>query len=247
MKNTKCWSVRIKNALLSFLGGHEFKCVCCGRDVFGETAICPECRGKIEFNDGKTCAKCGRPSGENEFCGMCGKSEFVFDRAYSVMIYDGVVRRAMLAYKFGGLKYISAAFARLMADKAVRENISFDTVTYVPLTPKDQRKRGYNQTKLIAEKFCDILNLPPPEMLLKKTIQTEKQEKLDYKKRAVNLKGSFSAINKEEIKSKQILLIDDVLTTGMTASECAKTLKKAGAAKVFALTAATSKEKIKLD
>lgn len=238
---------RIKNTLRSFLGCHEFKCVCCGRDVFDGVAVCPECMKKLEFIEGNACRKCGKPTGENEFCGRCGKRELLFDRAWSALVYHGALRKAMLAYKFGGYKYISGVFAKFLADKAVKENIPFGAVTYVPLTQKDQRKRGYNQTRLLAEKFCDILKLPPPEVLLVKTKQTEKQEKLDYKQRAVNLKGAFASIDKDKIKGRQILIIDDVLTTGATAGECAKTLKKAGADKVFVLTVATRKETIKLD
>lgn len=243
----KRFSVRIKNALRSFLGCHEFKCVCCGRDVFGGVAVCPECMEKLEFIEGNACSKCGKPAGESEFCGRCGKRELFFDRAWSALVYDGAARKAMLAYKFGGYKYIANTFAKFLADKAVKENIAFDAVTYVPLTQKDRRKRGYNQTRLLAEKFCDILDLPPPAVLLEKTKQTEKQEKLDFKERAVNLKGAFAAADKDRIKGGRILIIDDVLTTGATASECAKTLKKCGADKVFVLTVATRKETIKLD
>lgn len=246
MKNTTNFLSRIKAKFGSFFGMHYFKCICCGADVFDESGICVQCKPKIEMNDGKTCVKCGKPVGENDFCN-CGKRELFFDRAYSPLIYDGLTRKAMLSYKFGGMTYIAKTFSKMLAAKAVKENIDFDTVTYVPLTKKDFRKRGYNQTSLLAKNFCDILGLSQPIELLNKIKQTEKQEKLDFRRRSTNLVGAFSVTDKSLVKGKKILIIDDVFTSGATTSECAKVLKKNGAEKVTVLTVATRKEKILMD
>jgi len=246
MKSMTNFLSKIKAKFQPFMGMHYFKCICCGADVFDDSGICEKCKPKIEFNDGKTCAKCGKPVGENDFC-SCGKRELYFDRAYSPLIYDGLTRKAMLSYKFGGMTYIANTFSKMLADKAVKENIDFDVVTFVPLTKKDKRARGYNQTSLLANGFCDILKLPQPEELLTKIKQTQKQEKLDYKNRSTNLTGAFQATDKNLIKGKKILLIDDVITSGATTSECARVLKKNGADKVWVLTVAVRKENILMD
>jgi ComF family protein len=224
----------------AFIGGiigcHDFKCISCGEDVFESSKhFCGTCEKTVKFNNGNTCIKCGKPS-EKEVCEECIKNSPQFDRAWSSLIYDGAVRDAMLAYKFGGYRYIAKHFAQLMAWRAKEMGVDFDIVTFVPLTKQDFSARGYNQTQLIAERLCDILNLNPPVPLLEKVKQTEKQEKLGQKKRFLNIKDAFMSV---PLQGQKVLLIDDVLTTGATCGECAKTLKKAGASAVYVLTAAT--------
>jgi ComF family protein len=107
----------------------------------------------------------------------------------------------------------------------------------VPLCAERLKTRKYNQAKLIAEKFCQITNLPLDATSLVRTKNTPPQAKLTFKERRNNIIGAFKVVDRSKAKDKIILLIDDVYTTGSTINECAKLLIKAGAKKVFAITA----------
>ena len=138
--------------------------------------------------------------------------------------------------KFGNKKYISAELAKMMTDTFIEEEMCADVVTFVPMTAKEIKERGYNQSELLAEEVAKRLNLPITSTVLK-IKETDKQKRLTAKERRENLKGVFAVADKTAIKGKRILLVDDVITTGATVNECSAVLKKAGATKVSSLTA----------
>ena len=123
-------------------------------------------------------------------------------------------------------------------------DVKFDVITCVPQTKKKRRKRGYNQSALLAKQISHELSVPFNELLLFKTRETADQHDLRGKDRLKNLKNAFAAENEDAVKDKTILLCDDIKTTGATLNECRKTLLKAGAKAVCCATIAVTPEKI---
>jgi ComF family protein len=128
---------------------------------------------------------------------------------------------------FDRIQYVPQV-AELMADdirSAYGEN-AFDLITFVPMHEKDLKKRGYNQSQLLSKALSTLLDIPYKDTL-RKIKRTKKQHRLKYAERKTNLTGAFEVIDKELIKDKRILLIDDIVTSGYTLGNCAKKLSSA--------------------
>lgn len=231
-----------KNAMQKFsdlLYPKGITCVNCGAELIADTRVdlCAKCTEGLVFNEGRRCPICGiGMHNEADYCDNCTKYDKYFDLNRSPLVYDGVGSDLIKKLKFGGKKYIAAELAKLMADEYYSENIKADVILFVPMTDKEIKERGYNQSELLACEMSARLGLPVAEKLVK-TKDTDRQKKLSAKERRENLKDVFDVVGKEEIKGKNILIIDDVFTTGATVNECARVLKKAGARKVFSVTA----------
>ncbi len=155
----------------------------------------------------------------------------------SPLWYQGLVRDALRGLKFSGRIGTAEALGGLLAECAA-EHFSgeFDTVTWTPLSRKRHRERGYNQARLLAESACRYWNVKPVR-LLEKFRENPAQSGLENAAaRWENVRGVYRAVG--EPAGKNILLVDDICTTGATLSACAKSLQSAGAHKVFCLTAA---------
>ena len=144
--------------------------------------------------------------------------------------------------KFHNLGSYANALAYYLVYLANKHHLHFDVVTFAPMSAKAKRNRRYNQAQLLANAFCDLLQIAEPIEALVKTKETAPQEKLTKTERKQNLVGAYK-IN-ADVKGKVVLVIDDVKTTGSTLNECAKVLKRAGATTVICLTVASRKEKI---
>lgn len=156
---------------------------------------------------------------------------------------DQIVKRLIWQYKYGFAEEISSIFAHILSIclKKIALNSKLPEfpnnfyLTAIPLTPQKQRWRGFNQSELLAKKISQLTNLTYLPSLIK-TKETEKQMSLkNSQARQKNIENAFSIINFKEIKDKNIILIDDVIASGATLKEAAKTLRKAGAKKVFGL------------
>ncbi|MEG1528599.1 MAG: ComF family protein [Clostridia bacterium] len=239
-------SFKIKQQIAQTLGNYDFCCIGCRRDIFDGLYLCKDCLKLLSYNNGKTCDNCGTAIyGISNYCSKCGKRECYFKRAYSPLIFEGEVQRLMHSFKFGGRSSYALPFAKLLADYFACLNLDIDLVTSVPMHEIDKKERGYNQSYLLASSFCDILGLKYVQTL-EKIKQTQPQEKLNYVERMRNLNNAFQLIDKNIIKDKNILLIDDVLTTGATANECSRIFSKANAT-TYVLTLASRKETIKTE
>ncbi len=191
------------------------------------------------------CILCGRllDKGEIDLCKPCrvhtpecpgGKQKLQFlDSWTSVWYYEEKVRASLLRYKFYGKRSYAAAYGRLLAAKLMREHPEgFDCLTWVPTAALRKFTRGYDQVELIAEAVGEELGLAP-QKLLKKLRNNKPQSALTgYSKRRANVLGIYCCPEKENVKGKRVLLLDDILTTGATAGECARVLKTANAAEV---------------
>ena len=158
------------------------------------------------------------------------------------MYYEGSVRDSLLRYKFNGL----TAYGRIYADfiaKSIDENqISCDIITWVPLSRRRLRKRGYDQARIIAEQLSAELGLPCVKLLDKNVDNPPQSETGDAQARRANAAGVYSFRGAERISGLSVLLIDDIVTTGSTLAECAKVLRAAGCSAVYAAAAATRRD-----
>jgi len=153
--------------------------------------------------------------------------------------YERPVKGLIRAYKFRHVRMLSETMAQELVNLVkCREVGYFDMIIPVPLHPSRQRDRGYNQAELLARPLAAICGELRTDVL-KRSKKTKQQSKLRITKRESNLMDAFSAV--ENLEGKRILLVDDVVTTGSTLCSCAKTLKKAGAAQVCAVTLAGSR------
>lgn len=202
------------------------RCAFCGKLVKNGEGMCSDCEKKLPYT--------GWNNERQRFAGM--------EACVSPLYYEGAVREALLRYKFSGAAVYSRVFGKISAKCIDEMQISCDIITWVPLSRKRLRKRGYDQAKLLAEAVAEERGLPC-EAMLRKIRHTPAQSGIgDRKKRRENVAGAYEAADPAIIKGKRILLVDDIVTTGATLSEAASVLKKAGAAEVAAVTVARRKD-----
>lgn len=196
----------------------------------------------ITFLDAPWCAACGTPfpypAGEGAVCGACAARAPVYGKGRSALIYDERSRALALGLKHGGRTEGLAAFGRWMA-RAGREFLGeADALIPVPLHPSRLRKRRFNQSLLLAGAVSKAGGPPVDPHILARTRRTPSQGGRSAKARARNMAGAFQVRSeaRERIAGRTLVLIDDVHTTGATLEACARTLKRAGAGQVHALT-----------
>lgn len=192
------------------------KCVLCGKLLEREeTDLCHECRTDRPLYP--------RPSGGKEF----------IDRWTAVWYYDTVVRRSLLRYKFHGARHYASCYGRMLAMKLTEEDLTdFDLLTWIPVSAKRLRKRGYDQAQLLAQAVGAELGREPTPTLRKKWDNPPQSGISGPAQRRANVLGIYQVLDPERVRGKNILLLDDILTTSATASECARMLLTAGAERV---------------
>lgn len=190
--------------------------------VFSER--CPYCNKLIEAKE-IACPECFERLRQKHAPISGGAGGF---RCLSSFVYGGRVRSMIIKIKFRDrVQYIPQA-AVIMADD-IRSQLpvgEIDLITCVPMHEKDFKNRGYNQSQLLAQELGKLLSVPYFDAL-EKVKRTKKQHRLSYAKRKTNLRGAFRVADSEFIKGKNILIIDDIVTSGYTLFECCKTLSKA--------------------
>lgn len=224
----------------------DFTCNVCGKEMINpsKSGLCPDCEKNLRYNDGDICLVCGRPhSSETDYCLECQNNERVFEFSRSPLIYDGIAKDLIWKFKFFNARYLAKYFCQLMADTYNKFPYKTDVVVSVPISKSRLITRGYNQSELLAKGLSNMLGLDFQPDGLVKIKDTPDQVGLTKAERMENLDKAFVA-NKEIVKGKNVLLIDDVLTTGSTANECAKSLLKVGATNVQVLVIATVEQKV---
>lgn len=216
------------------------RCPVCNEIGQRHLHLCEQCEKDVERVTDR-CLGCGLP---RTGC-RCSRNNFSLCLA-SPFLYKDNVRNAIHRFKFGGETDLSTYFGKEMAECVAFEfgDVKFDVITCVPQTKRKRRKRGYNQSALLAKQISRELSVPFNELLLFKTRETADQHDLRGKDRLKNLKNAFAAENEDAVNGKTILLCDDIKTTGATLNECRKTLLKAGAKAVCCATIAVTPEKI---
>lgn len=237
---------RAKEWFLDLLYPEGLTCVNCGDELQHETRLnlCGKCFENLTVNDGHRCKICGiRMRNEADYCDNCARYDKYFDKNRSPFVYEKTAGDLVKKLKFGNKLYIAKELAKAMADEYIKSDMRCDFILFVPMTEIEKKERGYNQSELLAKEVGIRLSLPVKDNLLKAR-ETDRQKKLTAKERRENLKGVFGVIRADEIKGKNVLVIDDVFTTGATINECARVLKREGARKVFSITAAQTAFKL---
>ncbi len=146
--------------------------------------------------------------------------------------YEGLIRNSILKFKFKGKMSHAAFFAYMMSQTINKYYSNLDFVTFVPISSERKIKRKFDQSEILSEKISKIINVPL-KSTLEKMADNAEQHNLERNEREKNILNVYNVIGKNDIKGKNILLIDDVCTTGNTLKECAKTLMTAGAKTVY--------------
>lgn len=158
----------------------------------------------------------------------------------SLWYYEGTVRKSILRFKFHGHRSYAEVYGRLLAMKLLSQDASFDILSWVPISRLRKWHRGYDQVQLIAESVGRELGVAPTPLLVK-IRNNRPQSKLGIAaKRRANVLGVYRIADSNQVKGKRILLLDDIITTGATAGECARILLTAGAKEVACATVAAA-------
>lgn len=213
---------------------HNFTCDICGREVFENERVCEKCKKTLPYIGELFCPFCGRKVKEAGVCLECKQKPLQTDKARSVFTHEGEAARLIVRYKRGS-KYLYRTLAELTFPLLLKEFSDCDLITSVPMTEKAQKKRGYNQSKLLAEELAKRSGKDNLDTAVKHR-ETESQKFLGREDREKNLKGCFRVTDRDIVKGRTVLVVDDTLTTGSTVSELADRLKHAGAKCVYALT-----------
>ena len=203
----------------------------CGRVLADNNSVCNDCLDSVKYISGDTCERCGV---EKEYCN-CKVGDFAFKRNIGAFYYAGGVKKMITRLKYYDIPQVADDMSDFMAERVdvKYKDVTFDFVTYVPTSPLKSARYGYDRTYLIAKKISEKTKIPLVRALRKKLFAFD-QKYRTAKQRRENVKGKFKPVM--QLKGKNILLVDDVMTTGSTLSECARVLKRMGAKQVFCVT-----------
>lgn len=212
------------------------RCVSCGKLSPQNQALCDVCFSAIEIRSGFYCPKCGNRLPEAK--SICHKTEkFILAAATSYQI--DAVRELIHAFKYNGLKIAARTLEELI--KKYLQKVDLREVTNqswlvlpVPLHPKKERERGFNQAASIAEILSREFKVPVSRALVRIKNSPPQVQMKNYEERTKNLEGSFMLAVSENVKNKNIILVDDVFTSGATMREAVRVLKNGGARKIIA-------------
>lgn len=247
----------IRAKIREYSSSHGFACDSCGVEIFDYPAnrLCEKCEGLMRVNDGRICPKCGRKTLAEGVCLSCKSRLPRFTRGFSPFVYRGETAALINRIK-NGRPTLAPYFAEKMADYFIERYEEIEgfadgeslLVIPVPLTEKRRRERGYNQAEELAEAFCKRLEergygAELRTDILEKRRETAQQKHMDYNARLENAAGAYHVHLRTECRDRTVILVDDIMTTGATGSECASRLLSAGASEVFFLVGAALPER----
>ncbi len=207
--------------------------------------ICEKCRDDIAMNVPPFCKFCGRRLKKanitKSICPDCVRKNLHFDSAFSPCVYTGVIKDLIHEFKYKNKDYLSSFLSKLMINFIKEYNMPInyiDCIIPIPLHKTKLREREFNQAQALSSCIAREFGKEVLSGVLLRNRQTKTQTELQTHERLLNVKDCFRVAKQELVREKNILLVDDVLTTGATSSEAAKALKNAGANIVFVLTLA---------
>ena len=219
-------------------------CAVCAQAVGPEQNLCLSCTEKASRIKPPFCAKCSQPftgAITGSFaCANCANRLLHFEAGVSAYRSRGVAREVVHRFKYGRQIHLRRLLGDWLAEALKDSRLAarrFDLVVPVPLHPARQRERGFNQAELLAAELRRVSGLTVRNVL-QRTRYTATQTQFDRSERMENLRGAFRLRRGSNVQDLRMLLVDDVLTTGSTLSECASVLREAGALSVHAVTAA---------
>ncbi|MFH1621523.1 MAG: ComF family protein [Candidatus Omnitrophota bacterium] len=208
--------------------------------------ICNECFYGIKRHIPPFCLKCGRSLSQIKSinkgaCAACAERQYYFDEAWSVCKYEGTIKDLIHKFKYSQKIQYKEIFQNLFEEFLGAFNIlkDIDFIIPIPLHPTRLREREYNQSQILSSLISGIIHKPVVSDILARRRNTKSQIELDEKTRIRNIADCFAIKKSHWLKSKSVLLVDDVLTTGITLSEAAKTIKALNPYKISILTLAS--------
>ena len=222
----------IFSKFLSFI--YPSKCICCNKIIADDTFVCEDCAKEILRNNGKICTWCGL---EEKFC-KCKFYTYRFRKVVAPFKNDGIIKTAFYDFKFRNRTYCSRFFSENMVDYVNKYygDIKFDVICVVPMHYFDMLGRGYNQSEILAKEIAKSLGIKFDGAALYARKKRVNQHKIQgAKDRFNNIRSRYYFKHKNNYKN--VLLVDDIKTTGATLDECAKELLFAGAKSVYCVTA----------
>ena len=214
---------------------YPLECAGCGGSG---KIICDRCAENLPLLAPPYCRVCAAYS-EFELCQACAQSGRQFDGVRAPYRYEGSIRQAILALKYGGIKAAAPQLGDMLADYLEANPLPGDLVAPVPMHTSRRRERGYNQAELLARRVAGRCDIPYQADLLARTRRVDPQAGMtSAASRATNVADSVVVSPDNEVSGRQVILVDDVATTGSTLNACSAALKEAGAATVWCLTIA---------
>ena len=217
------------NLALDILFPEDIKCLLCGRELDNDSMFCSHCLDLDIFNEGSRCIYCDSMVKDgNIVCTFCSENRHKFKKCVCPLNYNFLVRQAILKFKDDNAQYLARPFAKLVYERIKQENWQIDFIVPVPSYKKAIKKRGYNPALLLANELSSLMNVPVYQVL-SKNVPSPNQKFMDYTSRYKNLQYTMRLESKDFIKDKNILIVDDVITTGATIDACANLFGKAKA------------------
>ena len=212
---------------------------CCFCGSVSTQELCDNCREQVFYIQEPRCKKCGKPIRyeEQEYCMDCQKRTFHYVQGRSLWIHKGVVPWSIYQFKYRNRRLFGKFYARELYriyGEKIRE-WGIDLIVPVPLHRKRKRKRGYNQSEIVARQLAELTGIPINTKLIFRKAYTQPQKTLDDKGRIKNVHNAFK-MGKTKVEGKNILLIDDIYTTGSTIDAISKKFLEEGHNKVWFLT-----------
>lgn len=244
----------IKEGIAEAIFPSNIYCICCGSliDKSRPYALCDLCIKKFHWITGRTCEKCGKALPDTyrgRMCYDCMRIEHAFEKGFSCLTYGLYEREVLLDFKYNGKGYYGVKFGDILYDRMACETVEPDVIIPVPISTGRMKKRGYNQTALMAARLAKRRGIHMDENVLVRKRDTQLLRSLNPADRRLALADAFmihakgtASGNSEgdaRIKGKTVLLVDDIFTTGATVDTCSKVLLDAGAEKVYVLTLAS--------
>ncbi len=238
--------IQLKEYLTEALFPSDGRCAICSRLLLFERApFCYSCISTVPYIRGRSCGKCGKLIGGGvNLCHDCTYVHHEYQQGSALFSYTKIGRRIIQEIKFEGNRRLAHWVGQEMGRSLLQTQWAggIHLILPVPLHEHRQRERGFNQSLLLARGMVEILELPMEDHLLRRIKDTPHQTDLTRQERERNTKGAFRVMDPEGVVGKNILLVDDVYTTGATINACAKTLKAAGAKEIYFSVAAIGKD-----
>lgn len=222
---------RVREHLLDVLLPQD--CLLCAGPAGGET-LCPACLAELPTLPAPGCPRCAQPTPNGETCGRCLRRPPHFDRLLAAFPYAFPIDRLLQHYKYGHQLALARWFGTRLSTAASK--LEADLIVPMPLHPRRMAERGFNQAIEIARPLARHSGIPLATDLCQRQRETPPQEGLSLRQRHRNLRNAFAC--RADLTGKRILLVDDVVTTGASANECARTLRLHGAAQVSVIAVA---------
>ena len=214
------------------------RCPFCDGLLMPGEDLCADCGGGHRTVKEPVCKRCGKPMEEEreEFCGDCARKRHAYRQGKAVFVYRDSVRQSMYRFKYGNRREYAAFYAKEAARLygAWVAGCGIEVIVPIPMYAGKKRKRGYNQAEVFARAFGKELNLPIDSRIVRRIRDTIPQKELNDRQRRKNLKNAFQ-LCKDVVQYTQILLVDDIYTTGSTVDAVAEVLLSGGAKNIYYL------------